>query len=82
MMNSPVIRVRKNVYQYRKGMLHRIVVCDGQIELRQIIIVNVEGRYMRRDIYQIREIAIVFFEMLRVLSYAVYQLGNVVIGII
>lgn len=63
-------------------MLHRIVVCDGQIESWQIVVVNVEGRYMRRDIYQIREIAIISFKVFRVWSYAVYQLGNVVVGII
>lgn len=51
MTNSPIISVRNNIYQYRKGMLHRIVVCNGQIETRQIIIVNVEGRYMRCDIH-------------------------------
>lgn len=45
-----MISVRENVYQDRKGMLHRIIVDDGQVESWQIIIVNVEGGYMRRNV--------------------------------
>lgn len=31
-VNIPIVSVRKNIHQNWKGMLHRIIVDDGQVD--------------------------------------------------
>lgn len=80
--DPPVVSVGENVHQNWQGMLHRVIVDYAHVHLRQIVVINVECGYVRRDVQYIREIAVVLLDVRRVLSYAVYQLGNVATGII